>query len=207
MPPTINLDNPDEQCDLDYVSAHRTRGKDRHRHLQLVRVRRDKRHPGLPSLHGISPPGPGGSPPYAPGCPDRRHGGGRGLASTSVLFSSVMVFSRPSPSSMVSLACGMPTWLRLFDGCRRLRLPIPDQYLLHDECPATGRRTRTGGAENLLDRGPFRTRLPPSIRSSGRVACCAFQSMESTRRARVLVVGPMCASSSARIRLWPGSNT
>ncbi len=46
VPPTINLDNPDPENDLDYVAAHRPRGRDQGGADQLLRFRRHQRLPG-----------------------------------------------------------------------------------------------------------------------------------------------------------------
>ena len=43
IPSTINLDNPDPDCDLDYVPHPRPRRRPRRRPVQLVRLRRAER--------------------------------------------------------------------------------------------------------------------------------------------------------------------
>ncbi len=52
LPPTYNLDDPDPACELDHIRDKPRQVNDRFRALQLVRVRRPQREPGLrPAEH------------------------------------------------------------------------------------------------------------------------------------------------------------
>ena len=56
IPPTINLDNPGEGCDLDFVPHIGARCEARHRAVEFVRLRRHQRDAGVPAaLIGAAP--------------------------------------------------------------------------------------------------------------------------------------------------------
>ena len=58
IPATLNLDNPDDECDLDYV-PHAARGKDRRSPVQQFRFRRAQRLPDPQTLQGLRAAKPG----------------------------------------------------------------------------------------------------------------------------------------------------
>ena len=50
VPPTVNLDNPDEGCDLDFVPNQGAQGQMEYAHVELVRLRRNEWLPGVQEL-------------------------------------------------------------------------------------------------------------------------------------------------------------
>ena len=55
VPPTMNLDHPDEGCDLDFVPHTARKVEHGIRHVELVRLRRNQWLSGVQALDGVRP--------------------------------------------------------------------------------------------------------------------------------------------------------
>ena len=51
IPPTINYETPDPECDLDYVPNTKRDSEDRLRAVELVRLRRHQRRAAVQEVH------------------------------------------------------------------------------------------------------------------------------------------------------------